>query len=55
MEPEGSSATSPECVGILRIFTNQFPEAKVMALLCMLIILTSLSNGLNMVILKLEL
>lgn len=29
IEPEGSSATSPECIGILRIFTNQFPEAKV--------------------------
>ncbi|CAN6574127.1 unnamed protein product [Malus baccata var. baccata] len=24
-----SSTTSPDCVGILRIFTNQFPEAKV--------------------------
>lgn len=30
IEPEGSSATSPECIGILRIFTNQFPEAKVL-------------------------
>lgn len=53
MEPEGSSTTSPECVGILRIFTNQFPEAKVMALLCMLIILILLIKDLNMAILKL--
>lgn len=29
MQAEGSSTTNPECVGILRIFTNQFPEAKV--------------------------
>jgi hypothetical protein len=29
MQPEGSSTTSPDCIGILRIFTNQFPEAKV--------------------------
>jgi len=29
MQPESSSRTSPDCVGILRIFTNQFPEAKV--------------------------
>lgn len=28
-QEEGSSASSPECVQILRIFTNQFPEAKV--------------------------
>lgn len=33
MEPEGSSSVSPDCIGILRIFTNQFPEAKVV-LLC---------------------
>ncbi|PIN17534.1 Vacuolar assembly/sorting protein PEP5/VPS11 [Handroanthus impetiginosus] len=26
---EGSSASSPECIQILRIFTNQFPEAKI--------------------------
>lgn len=31
IEPEGSSATSPECIGILRIFTNQFPDAKVVS------------------------
>lgn len=29
MQDEGSSTTNPECVGILRIFTNQFPKAKV--------------------------
>ncbi|KAL6960501.1 Vacuolar protein sorting-associated protein 11 [Sarracenia purpurea var. burkii] len=28
MQPEGSSMLSPECVQILRIFTNQYPEAK---------------------------
>ncbi|KAK6155310.1 hypothetical protein DH2020_009558 [Rehmannia glutinosa] len=28
-QEEGSSASSPECVQILRIFTNQFPEAKI--------------------------
>ncbi|KAL8477946.1 hypothetical protein ACS0TY_030013 [Phlomoides rotata] len=28
-QEEGSSAASPECVQILRIFTNQFPEAKI--------------------------
>ncbi|KAL6570476.1 Vacuolar protein sorting-associated protein 11 [Orobanche gracilis] len=28
---EGSAASSPECVQILRIFTNQFPEAKIMS------------------------
>lgn len=28
-QEEGSAASSPECVQILRIFTNQFPEAKV--------------------------
>lgn len=35
MEPEGTSSSSssvtPECIGILRIFTTQFPEAKVSA------------------------
>ena len=29
MQPEGSSTMSPDCIQILRIFTNQFPEAKV--------------------------
>ncbi|KAH6781017.1 vacuolar protein sorting 11 [Perilla frutescens var. hirtella] len=28
-QEEGSSSSSPECVQILRIFTNQFPEAKI--------------------------
>ncbi|KAL6554481.1 Vacuolar protein sorting-associated protein 11 [Orobanche minor] len=28
-QEEGSAASSPECVQILRIFTNQFPEAKI--------------------------
>lgn len=41
IQPEGSSTTNPECVGIMRIFTNQFPEAKVMALLCLLVTHTS--------------
>lgn len=29
MQPEGPSTSSPDCIQILRIFTNQFPEAKV--------------------------
>lgn len=29
MEPEGTSTSSPDCIQILRVFTNQFPEAKV--------------------------
>ncbi|XP_038694569.1 vacuolar protein-sorting-associated protein 11 homolog [Tripterygium wilfordii] len=29
MQPEGSSNTSPDCIGILRIFTSQFAEAKI--------------------------
>ncbi|KAF3443276.1 hypothetical protein FNV43_RR12958 [Rhamnella rubrinervis] len=33
MEPEGSSSTCPDCIGILRIFTNQFPEAKITSFL----------------------
>ncbi|KAL5134350.1 Vacuolar protein-sorting-associated protein 11 [Glycine soja] len=33
MQPESSSTTSPDCVGILRIFTNQFPEAKITSFL----------------------
>lgn len=28
-QEEGTSSAAPECIGILRIFTNQFPEAKV--------------------------
>ncbi|KAI3930329.1 hypothetical protein MKW92_049996 [Papaver armeniacum] len=31
--PEGSSTTAPDCVQILRIFTNQFPEAKITSFL----------------------
>ncbi|KAE8676320.1 Vacuolar protein-sorting-associated protein 11-like protein [Hibiscus syriacus] len=33
MQPEGSSITSPDCIGILRIFTNQFPQAKITSFL----------------------
>ncbi|KAH9331112.1 hypothetical protein KI387_003220 [Taxus chinensis] len=33
MEPEGSSTTGPTCIQILRIFTNQFPEAKITSFL----------------------
>lgn len=33
MEPEGTSTISPDCIGILRIFTNQFPEAKITSFL----------------------
>ncbi|KAI4383215.1 hypothetical protein MLD38_009081 [Melastoma candidum] len=29
MQDEGSSTSTPACIGILRIFTNQFPEAKI--------------------------
>ncbi|KAL2464962.1 Vacuolar protein-sorting-associated protein [Abeliophyllum distichum] len=32
-QDEGSSTSSPECVQILRIFTNQFPEAKITSFL----------------------
>lgn len=28
-QEESTSSSAPECIGILRIFTNQFPEAKV--------------------------
>ncbi|CAI9754493.1 unnamed protein product [Fraxinus pennsylvanica] len=33
MQDEGSSTSSPECVQILRIFTNQFPEATITSFL----------------------
>lgn len=33
MQPEGSSTTSPVCVQILRIFTNQFPQGKITSFL----------------------
>jgi len=38
MQSESTSTASPDCVGILRIFTNQFPEAMVMTLLCSLLL-----------------
>lgn len=31
MEGTSTSAAVPDCVQILRVFTNQFPEAKVMS------------------------
>ncbi|KAL5540227.1 hypothetical protein UlMin_044467 [Ulmus minor] len=51
MQPEGSSSTSPDCIGILRIFTNQFPEAKITYFLVLeeappiLLIAIGLDNG----------
>ncbi|KAF6145029.1 hypothetical protein GIB67_013380 [Kingdonia uniflora] len=51
MEAEGSSKTSPVCVQILRIFTNQFPEAKITSFLVLeeappiLLISIGLDNG----------
>lgn len=51
MQAEGSSTTSPECVQILRIFTNQFPEAKITSFLVLeeappiLFIAIGLDNG----------
>ncbi|KAL9303530.1 hypothetical protein ACSQ67_020793 [Phaseolus vulgaris] len=51
MQPESSSTTSPDCVGILRIFTNQFPEAKITSFLVLeevppiLLIAIGLDNG----------
>lgn len=33
MQSEGSSTTGPTCIQILRIFTNQFPEAKITSFL----------------------
>ncbi|QCE04780.1 hypothetical protein DEO72_LG8g2820 [Vigna unguiculata] len=51
MQPESSSRTSPDCVGILRIFTNQFPEAKITSFLVLeevppiLLIAIGLDNG----------
>lgn len=51
MEPEGTSTTSPDCIGILRIFTNQFPEAKITSFLVLeeappiLLIAIGLDNG----------
>ncbi|KAL5798082.1 hypothetical protein ACOSQ2_002902 [Xanthoceras sorbifolium] len=51
MEPEGTSTTSPDCIGILRIFTNQFPEAKITSFIVLeeappiLLIAIGLDNG----------
>ncbi|KAL5977230.1 Vacuolar protein sorting-associated protein 11 [Asimina triloba] len=50
-QPESSSATSPVCVQILRVFTNQFPEAKITSFLVLeeappvLFISIGLDNG----------
>lgn len=43
MQSESTSTASPDCVGILRIFTNQFPEAMVMTLLCLCTLVALLS------------
>ncbi|KAI0497698.1 hypothetical protein KFK09_020931 [Dendrobium nobile] len=51
MQPEGSSSTGPVCVQILRIFTTQFPEAKITSFLVLeeappiLLISIGLENG----------
>ncbi|KAF3778686.1 Vacuolar protein-sorting-associated protein [Nymphaea thermarum] len=51
MEQESSSTTSPFCIQILRIFTNQFPEAKITSFLILeeappiLFIAIGLDNG----------
>ncbi|OWM75442.1 hypothetical protein CDL15_Pgr021606 [Punica granatum] len=51
MQEEGSSSVSPNCIGILRIFTNQFPEAKITSFLVLeeappiLLIAIGLDNG----------
>lgn len=51
MQPEGTSTTAPDCIGILRIFTSQFPEAKITSFLVMeeappiLLIAIGLDNG----------
>ncbi|PON88485.1 Vacuolar protein sorting-associated protein [Trema orientale] len=51
MQPEGSSSIIPDCIGILRIFTNQFPEAKITSFLVLeeappiLLIAIGLDNG----------
>ncbi|KAM3375257.1 vacuolar protein-sorting-associated protein 11 [Capsicum galapagoense] len=51
MEPEGTSTSSPDCIQILRIFTNQFPEAKITSFLVLeeapplLLIVIGLENG----------
>nr|GMD35507.1 vacuolar protein-sorting-associated protein 11 homolog [Ipomoea batatas] len=51
MQAEGTSTSTPECVQILRIFTNQFPEAKITSFLVIeeappiLFIAIGLDNG----------
>uniref|UniRef100_A0A7N0RIR5 Vacuolar protein sorting-associated protein 11 homolog n=1 Tax=Kalanchoe fedtschenkoi TaxID=63787 RepID=A0A7N0RIR5_KALFE len=51
MQPESSSTTSPDCIQILRIFTNQFPEAKITSFIVLeeappiLLIAIGLNNG----------
>lgn len=51
MQSEGTSNSSPECLQILRIFTNQYPEAKITSFLVLeeappiLLIAIGLDNG----------
>ncbi|KAK2995647.1 hypothetical protein RJ640_013604 [Escallonia rubra] len=51
MQPEGPSTSSPDCIQILRIFTTQFPEAKITSFLVLeeappiLLIAIGLDNG----------
>ncbi|KAL8195404.1 hypothetical protein R6Q57_025807 [Mikania cordata] len=50
-QPEGPSTSIPDCIQILRIFTNQFPEAKITSFLVqeeappILLIAIGLDNG----------
>lgn len=44
VQEEGTSSSAPECIGILRIFTNQFPEAKVLNTNNLFFSLTSLHS-----------
>ncbi|KAJ0230048.1 Vacuolar protein-sorting-associated protein 11 [Hirschfeldia incana] len=50
-QEESTSSSAPECIGILRIFTNQFPEAKITSFLVLeevppiLLIAIGLDNG----------
>ncbi|XP_047333896.1 vacuolar protein-sorting-associated protein 11 homolog [Impatiens glandulifera] len=51
MQPEGTSTSTPDCVQILRIFTNHYPEAKITSFLVLeeappiLLIAIGLDNG----------
>ncbi|EOA29826.1 hypothetical protein CARUB_v10012921mg [Capsella rubella] len=51
VQEESTSSSTPECFGILRIFTNQFPEAKITSFLVLeevppiLLIAIGLDNG----------